>query len=156
MPLVGAGGFAAWAPCGLALDVFVDHAVLCMHNGFSVHHRKLQVTFSSIVQDDGILYCFEAEGVSFEKPADILITYWQECRPFAIGFSVVHRAPPSAYLVSVYLCSETVSRAEEAKVVKHTPTCNTMCRAFRPLGLSTRSSCDLVSKLFIQQLPPAS
>ena len=95
IPLVsGAGSSAACLTCGPPLDVFGDHAVSCAFNGFSARPRKLQMAFSSVLQEGGVPHWLEAQGAGTDHPVDFLIPYMQDGRPVAVDFAIVHSSHP--------------------------------------------------------------
>ena len=117
--------------------MFGDHAVSCAFNGFSARHHKLQVAFISVLQEGGVPHRLEAQGAGAARPADLLIPHGKDGLRVAVEFTVVQPSPSSAFPLSLPVCTRALARAEEAKVAKHTRSCNTMGWAFSPLGFST-------------------
>jgi hypothetical protein len=144
---------AAGAPCdgcGQPLDVYGDHLVSCRLAGAWDRHNQVGSAISAIATAARLGVSAEVQINGKQRPADLLLSNFENARDAALDLTIVHALPPSAPWDPN---KPVVEQAEAAKLQKYQGCCDEVGVDFYPVGIDTfgafgTKARELLGKLF--------
>ena len=128
--------------CGRACDLFGDHLLCCARNNFSRRHNAVQEAVANLLQASGQGFTCEAKIPDCPdgelRPADILLTSFQNGAPTALDLTIVHGWQSSErFSVSRERWRTFLKKKELAKHSKYDAACKAAGWGFLAMSFGT-------------------
>jgi hypothetical protein len=128
--------------CTKEVDVFGDHLLCCARNNFALRHNAVQEAIANILTLSGQPFAKEVQLPDAPdgelRPADILLSAWQEGLPTAVDLTICHGwQVAERHTQSRERWRSFLRRKEAAKHAKYDAPCRAQGWAFVPMAMGT-------------------